>query len=154
MFYLPRETLPKHRRVAKQQPSAHGVTQSASHPIIKMDTIFQEFGEAFSQRNGYQLSQTLTPELPNDMLRAIFRSTNHHEVRHLLKRGIQSSVSISPLTKISHDEVQGWVEVFLAYWKATGELLAVQDQSAASSSVSLTLFLNPSLTWPIHPVSV
>lgn len=100
-----------------------------------MDTIFQEFGEAFARQNGYQLSQTLTPELPNDMLRAIWRSAESYDIKTTLRRGIQSSASASNF-KLSHDEVNGWVEVYIAYWKAIGELLAVQDQSAANGRVS------------------
>ncbi|KAL1878615.1 hypothetical protein VTK73DRAFT_7696 [Phialemonium thermophilum] len=93
-----------------------------------METIFQEFGESFANRNGYQLSQTLTPELPNDLLREIWKSTNHEEARTLLKRGLQASSSRSSAFSLSHEELKGWVDVFFAYWKAIGELLAVQNR--------------------------
>jgi hypothetical protein len=94
-----------------------------------MDTIFPEFGDAFSRRNGYQLSQTLSPELPNDMLQAIWRSTTSQDVRSMLKRGIQSS-AVSPAYRLSKNETEGWVEVYYLYWKAVGELLAAQEQSS------------------------
>ena len=100
-----------------------------------MDSIFQEFGEALSRQNGYQLSQTLTPELPVDLLREIWRTTNFHDAKSLLKRGIQAAGSSSGF-KLPYDEVQGWVEVYFAYWKAIGELLAVLEQSSNKVSFS------------------
>jgi hypothetical protein len=93
-----------------------------------MDTIFREFGEAFSQLNGYQLSQTLTPQLPKDMLRVIWKSANHHDVKSVLRRGIQNSSS-SLMTRLSREEVDGWVEVYYTYWKSCEHLLAVQEGS-------------------------
>jgi hypothetical protein len=102
-----------------------------------MDTIFREFGEAFSQQNGYQLSQTLTPDLPKDMLRVIWRSANHHDVKQILRRGIQSS-STSPMTRLSREEVDGWVEVYYTYWKACEHLLAVHE---GSSNVSPSIMI-------------
>lgn len=96
-----------------------------------MDTIFSEFGDAFAERNGYRLSQTLNPELSSDMLRVIFRSSNHDQVRGLLKRGIRSSSS-SPMSRLSNEEVIGWVEVYYHYWKACGELLAIQEGRASN----------------------
>ncbi len=58
-----------------------------------MDTIFSEFGESHSAQNGYRLSKTLSPELSNDMLRVVRKSCNHHDVKNVLKRGIQNSGS-------------------------------------------------------------
>lgn len=107
-----------------------------------MDSIFQEFGDGFSRQNGYQLAETLTPELPNDLLREIWRSASDRDIKTILRRGIQSSASAAGF-KLSHDEVQGWVEVYISYWKAIGELLAVQDRSAANGRVS-TDFISPS----------
>lgn len=95
-----------------------------------MDTIFREFGEAFSQLNGYQLSQTLTPQLPKDMLRVIWKSANHHDIKSVLRRGIQNSSSSSSLmTRVPREEVDGWVEVYYTYWKSCENLLAVQEGS-------------------------
>ena len=95
-------------------------------PTTIMDTIFREFGEAFSSGNGYQLSQTLTPQLPKDMLRVIWKSANHHDVKQVLRRGIQNSNS-SPMNRLTRDEIDGWVEVYFAYWKACEHLLAMEE---------------------------
>ncbi|KAJ9161486.1 Protein CSN12 [Coniochaeta hoffmannii] len=97
-----------------------------------MDTIFREFGEAFAQQNGYQLSQTLTPRLPRDMIRVIWRSANHHDVKSILRREIQNSSS-TLMTRLPREEVDGWVEVYYTYWKSCEHLLAVQEGSPNAS---------------------
>jgi hypothetical protein len=101
-----------------------------------MDTIFREFGEAFSQQNGYQLSQTLTSQLPKDMIRVIWRSANHHDIKSVLRRGILNSSS-SVMTRLPREEVDGWVEVYYAYWKSCEHLLACQEGSPNVSTILL-----------------
>ena len=100
----------------------------------EMDSIFREFGQSVSAQNGYRLARTLSPELSNDSLRVIWRSCNHNDVKNVLKRGIQNSSS--GFERLPADQIQGWVEVYHMYWKAVGELLAVQEQPGSNGKVS------------------
>jgi hypothetical protein len=98
-----------------------------------MDTIFTEFGEALTNRDGYRLARTLNPELSYDMLRLIYRSANHATVRDILRHEVRSSIShLSP----DHDEVHMWTEVYTSYWKTCGEVVAVQEQKSGNTTVS------------------
>lgn len=90
-----------------------------------MNTLFDQFAEAHSQKNGYKLAQTLSPVAPPDdphRLMAVWRSTNSHSVKGDIKHFIKSSTSHR--RKMSHDETTGWVEVYTSYWKAIAEILA------------------------------
>ena len=98
-----------------------------------MDLLFQDFARAQSTNDGYALSRTISPDLPLADLWAIWNSCNTHDVKAVLKRGIQKSTS--GIDRLPHDEVQGWVEVYASYWKALGELLAVQEASSSNGKV-------------------
>jgi hypothetical protein len=90
-----------------------------------MNTLFEQFAQAHALRNGYKLAQTLSPVPPPDdpqRLMAVWRSTNSHSVKGDIKHFIKSNTSHRQ--KLDHDEVTGWVDVYQAYWKAIGEILA------------------------------
>lgn len=114
-----------------------------------MESIFVEFGEAHKKPDGYQLSRTLSPNLSNDQLRAIFKSCNAHDVKRVLKAGLEKTSS--DWDEPSADEVKAWVEIYFHYWRATGELLAIQGSSAANGKVciSLTPLCSP-ITYVTH----
>lgn len=99
-----------------------------------MDTLFRDFGAAQSKQDGYVLSCTLTPDLPIDSLRDLCRSCNFTDVEVVLKRGIY--FACSGYGRLPHDEVQGWVEVYKAYWIAMGELLAISESVPFNANVS------------------
>lgn len=101
-----------------------------------MNELFDDFAKAYSSRNGYHLAQTLTPVAPpNDphKLTRIWQSTNHHsakgDVKHFLK------ASTGHRGGLDRDEVEGWVEVYAAYWKATGEILAGESGTGSWTKV-------------------
>lgn len=98
-----------------------------------MESIFKEFSAAQTACDGYRLSRTISPNLPTEELRAIWKSCNAHDIKNGIKRGIQKSEIGRALPK---EEVQGWVEVYSAYWKVVGEILAVQEASAVNGKVS------------------
>lgn len=105
---------------------------------IIMDSLFRDFGEATSKRAGYQLASTFTPEAPSsdpDRLLKIWRSTNYHEARNLIKRNIQRATSS---TGLSRSTVEGWVEVYYLFWKAIGEILTVTGQLGDNDTTSWT----------------
>lgn len=97
-----------------------------------MDFIFQDFGTAFDptcKRPGYILSETLSPDLVPETLQIIWRSTNYHDARSFIRRNLNNSLPHK--VKLSKDELDGWADIYLSYWKTAGEILAVQGQGGA-----------------------
>lgn len=89
-----------------------------------MNELFEEFTKAHAVRNGYLLAQTLSPvALPDEAfrLKKIWQSTNSHSAKGDIKRFIKTQANLDP------NGVSGWVEVYAAYWKALGEILAGED---------------------------
>lgn len=89
-----------------------------------MNELFVDFAKAHASRHGYLLAQTLSPVAPaNDpqRLQAIFRSTNSHSVKGDIKHFIKTNM---PRKGSDQEELNGWVDVFIAYWKAIGEISA------------------------------
>ncbi|KAI9047478.1 hypothetical protein LZ554_008197 [Drepanopeziza brunnea f. sp. 'monogermtubi'] len=102
-----------------------------------MDRIFAEFGKAYSEGNGYDLSMTLSPVSPAsepDRLSKFFRSTNHAQAQRDFRNAILNG-SNTPFT-LPTEEGNGWVEVYLAYWKAIGEMLKADSAAEANAKVS------------------
>lgn len=90
-----------------------------------MNELFEEFAKAHAVQNGYLLAQTLSPVPPPDdphRLRKIWQSTNSHSVKGDIKHFIKTQTSHR--INLDHDEVNGWVEVYTAYWNAIGEIIA------------------------------
>lgn len=106
-----------------------------------MDFIFQDFSTAIAEGNGYQLAQTLSPELPPETLKIIWKSTNHHDAKGYIRRNLKN---VSSLLRLAADELDAWTDVYLAYWKATGAILAVQREIVAPGRPS---WVNVYETW-------
>ncbi|KAK7420173.1 COP9 signalosome (CSN) subunit [Neonectria magnoliae] len=90
-----------------------------------MNELFESFADAHARQGGYLLAQTLSPVPPPgqpNRLRAIWKSTNSHSAKGDIKHFIKTSTSHRE--KLDNNEVNGWVEVYKAYWKAIGEILA------------------------------
>ncbi|KAL1882234.1 COP9 signalosome (CSN) subunit [Diaporthe australafricana] len=100
-----------------------------------MDFIFQDFSTATAEGNGYQLAQTLSPELPAETLKIIWKSTNHSDAKSYIRRNLKNGSS--PL-KFSNQEIDAWTDVYLSYWTAVGAVLAVQGDIIAPGRSSWT----------------
>lgn len=90
-----------------------------------MNNLFEDFAKARASKHGYLLAQTLSPvPPPSDLSRlsSVWRSTNAHSVKGDIKHFIKSS--LGHRGGLSHDELSGWVDIFAAYWNATGEIVA------------------------------
>jgi hypothetical protein len=101
-----------------------------------MDLIFEDFRKAYELGNGYDLSLTLSPVSPPsdpDRLYAFYRSTNLVAVKNDFKYRILYD-DTSPF-KLPAEEGNGWVEVYLAYWKAVGEILNVEAATRTNAMV-------------------
>ncbi|ROV96363.1 hypothetical protein VPNG_09049 [Cytospora leucostoma] len=106
-----------------------------------MDFIFQDFSTAIAEGNGYQLAQTLSPELPPETLKIIWKSTNHHDAKGYIRRNLKN---VSSPLRLAADELDAWTDVYLAYWKAAGAILAVQREIVAPGRPS---WVNVYETW-------
>ncbi|KAI4171824.1 MAG: hypothetical protein LQ346_008696, partial [Caloplaca aetnensis] len=89
-----------------------------------MDTIFQAFHLAQYQGSGPALAATLTPiEPPHNptLLRRFYNDSNgfavENDIQHYLR------MTQSPLSKA---ESTAWRDIYVAYWKAIGEILRAE----------------------------
>ncbi|KAG6107821.1 COP9 signalosome (CSN) subunit [Claviceps humidiphila] len=97
-----------------------------------MNEMFEDFAKAHALHDGYLLAQTLSPVAPPNKpyrLQRIWLSTSSHNAKADIKQLIKSQKS--QLRSVDHEELSAWVEVYLAYWNAVGEILA--EQSGKSS---------------------
>jgi hypothetical protein len=103
-----------------------------------MNVLISELLVAHSSGNGYDVSKLLSPLSPPgepNRLLSIWKSTNASSV----KKDVRSlfRAYLSPPARISQDEVTGWVEIFSAYWKAIGDVLAVEGRETGGMGVSI-----------------
>ena len=105
-------------------------------PTDGMETILADFAAAYAKRAGYQLAKTLSPETSNDMLREICGGFNAlKDAKLAIKRRLQTSTRDTRCA-LSNAEATAWADVYLAYYRTLGELLAVRDGSATNGKVS------------------
>ncbi|EEY17742.1 COP9 signalosome complex subunit 12 [Verticillium alfalfae VaMs.102] len=108
-----------------------------------MEALFKEVGRAFTENtgsNGYDLAKTLSPTSPSDQLHrlaSIKLSTNafnvKQDVKHFLTQAISKKNGFGSRGDV-RQQINGWVEVYAAYWKAINEILAVEGNDAADNS--------------------
>ncbi|KAJ0303487.1 hypothetical protein COL516b_006491 [Colletotrichum fioriniae] len=104
-----------------------------------MEPLFEDFRNAYKSRSGYSLAQTLQPFSPvnkPDKLRSIYLSTNVQEAKSDIKYMLLGRGPGSKKFKLDHEETTGWIEVYTAYWKAIGEILKAEGDSAAGGRTS------------------
>ncbi|KAK1755098.1 protein CSN12 [Echria macrotheca] len=104
-----------------------------------MDAVFEHFAKGQVESNGYELSKSLSPSLPNEQLRAIWKSCNTHSVKGVVKRHVHASLDRMNVFAAKEDPkyVQGWIDVYTAYWKAVGDLHAARDPASDSKGSQL-----------------
>lgn len=93
-----------------------------------MDAFFAMFFDAIITQNGHLLAETLLPTSPRhnrEQLRRFYRSTNAANV----KKDVQYQLlyNRSAKSKLVKDEGNAWVDVYVAYWNAVGEILRAED---------------------------
>lgn len=104
-----------------------------------MEPVFQCFQRGYGNGDGYALSDTLSPIPPAsqpDRLSNFFRSTNFSNVKRDCKQGLLRNSEVG----MTEEEYNGWVEVYVAYWKAVGELLAADAAPKSNSKVRYISF--------------
>lgn len=101
-----------------------------------MDVVFGMFRDAYLTGKGYQLCETLMPLAPPhqpDRLYAFFRSTNAANVKSDVHYQVLYD-NTTPL-KLSTEEGNAWVDVYVAYWKAVGEILKNEEARRTNTQV-------------------
>ncbi|KAH6669511.1 hypothetical protein B0J14DRAFT_121361 [Halenospora varia] len=104
-----------------------------------MEAVISEFKRAYKEGDGYGLSQSFSPIAPDSQpqrLYNFFRSSNFANVQKDVKYEILHSNAGG--FKFSSEEGNGWVEVFVAYWKAVGEILNAEAAQRANPKASWT----------------
>lgn len=93
-----------------------------------MNELFDEFAAAYSSRRGYAIAATLSPVAPPgqpNRLKEIWRSANSYNVKGDIKHFLKASTSHR--FRLDQDELNGWVDIFVAYWKALGHIIAGEE---------------------------
>ncbi|KAI9837067.1 MAG: COP9 signalosome (CSN) subunit [Sarea resinae] len=96
-----------------------------------MESIIANFRRAQIERNGPLLSTTISPIPPESDPKALFHfyhSSNSASVDADIRYAVLYDQS--PGLHITKIERQGWVDVYVAYWKAVGEILAAEKSGS------------------------
>lgn len=91
-----------------------------------MDVVINDFKTAQALGDGYALAATITPIAPaNDAgrLYAFYKSSNHFDVQS----SIRAAIVFDNDVQLDRTEGNAWVDVFVAYWKAVGVILAGEE---------------------------
>ena len=103
-----------------------------------MDALFSDFSRAITSNSGYQLAATLSPIAPSDhksYLNELWESTCQRDARQDIKRAIDHCPARS---KLDNNEASGWLEVYLAYCKAIGDVVGADTGARVSSASEST----------------
>jgi hypothetical protein len=91
-----------------------------------MNAVLGLFREAIAEENGHKLAEAITPVAPlgdAGRLYAFHSSTNFHAV----DQDMRNEIVYKSLIRLDKAESNAWIDVFVAYWKAIGELLAAEE---------------------------
>ncbi|KAL8738508.1 MAG: hypothetical protein Q9181_000719 [Wetmoreana brouardii] len=89
-----------------------------------MDIVFQNFHQAQSSYSGPLLASTLTPIPPPHaptILRKFHKDSNVFSIQSDIQRYIKTPPSYLP-----KPEANAWIDIYVAYWKAIGEILRAE----------------------------
>lgn len=90
-----------------------------------MDSLIKEFRTAFAEMKGDQLAETIKPDVQNNAAKLVevWGRGSIRDTTADLKFLFYTDNFRPSLSKI---ETIGWHDLYLAYWKAVGEILAVE----------------------------
>ncbi|KAI1375321.1 PCI domain-containing protein [Hypoxylon crocopeplum] len=100
-----------------------------------MDSLIREFRTAYTGMKGDRLAETLRPDtqIYLDGLLALWGRGNIRDATSDINFLFYTEPS---RLRLSQEETAGWVEIYLAYWKAVGEILAVEGHLPSDSKPS------------------
>lgn len=93
-----------------------------------MDLLFHDYHKAVEEGSGDHLAATISPISPPhylNRLETIYNSTNYASVERDVGYGL-TKTALGPINVASADH-NLWIDIYVAYWKAVGEILAVQE---------------------------
>lgn len=93
-----------------------------------MDSVFRDFQRAHLGRSGPLLATTITPIAPPEdlnRLRRTFSVSNAFTIQQEIRSGLLAHTNTE--LRFSKPEGNAWVEVYVAYWKAVGEIIALEE---------------------------
>lgn len=111
-----------------------------------MDALIKEFRAAYAGQHGNELARTLTPDVHLDAARlmAVWEGGNAQSIKDDLRFLFVRDKSVR--LNMSTDEAEGWQEIYDSYWKALGEILAVEGLRKSRVKVRV-----PRLRCPFPP---
>ena len=98
--------------------------------LLKMDILFQDFQTANEQGSGALLAATVSPTPPAhylNRLESIWNSTNYASAERDIGHSLTNSMP-GPI-KFPSQEITIWTDIYVAYWKSLGQILAAQEHS-------------------------
>lgn len=90
-----------------------------------MDTIFHIFHHAQYTRDGTVLGNLLSPIPPKgdpSLLQRFYKDSNVFDIQSDITQYIKS-----PQTTLPKDQRNAWIDIYVAYWKAIGEILRAES---------------------------
>ena len=91
-----------------------------------MDYVFYNFHRAHLYNSGPLLASTLTPITPQNDPSLLRRFHKDFSV-FTVNEGVTSLVKNNQQSRLSKGESAAWIEVYVAYWKALGEILRAES---------------------------
>ncbi|KAF2091153.1 hypothetical protein K490DRAFT_33379 [Saccharata proteae CBS 121410] len=89
--------------------------------------LLDNFIDALAEENGNALADALTPVAPPndaDLLSTFYRSANAFSVDSEIKSFFASNAR---KVRLSKSETTAWVDIWVAYWKAVGEIFVAEE---------------------------
>ena len=93
-----------------------------------MEALFQDFENAHVHGSGHALASTLEPIAPAEdpnRLRRLYRSSTFGTVASDMRSGLVAHSNTS--VRFTKQEGQAWIDVYVAYWKAIGEIVQMNE---------------------------
>ena len=91
-----------------------------------MQAALEPFLQAHAQEFGWGVAETLSPSAPPEnpgRLYDFYRATNEHQVENEIRNALKYSKN----SRIAPKEASAWTEIFVAYWRAIGQLLRAEE---------------------------
>ena len=107
------------------QWSIQGTSADQLRYNLKMDTIFPIFHHALYTRDGTVLGNLISPIPPTGdplLLQRFYKDSNVFDIQSDITQYIKA-----PQTTVPKEQRNAWIDIYVAYWKAIGEILRAES---------------------------